>query len=272
MAEKTLNAASNPDLANKLVADALQGNETAVDKAELTAPFNGVVDLPVGYLSPSGEVIRTAEVRELTGKDEEHIVRQGTIGKALLSIVDKATVKIGDAPATQEILNSLLIGDRDSLALGIYRATFGDTAVLPGYCDVCRDAKEVEVDIRTDIKTKMLVDPKSEIRFEFQGKKGLYEVALPTGHAQRALLSATDKSAPELQTILLEQCLLSINGNPVLSPLQVQNLNLKDRKDLIAEINKRNPGPQLETVVVDCFDCEEGKVRVPMSIGAIFQL
>lgn len=270
METKTINAASNPSLANKLVADALQDTKT-IEKAEITAPFNGVVDLPVGYLTPSGEVIRTAEVRELNGKDEEFIVRQGTVGKAILSIVDKATVKIGDQPATPEMLSNLLLGDRDALALGIYKATFGDTVELPGYCTICTEAKEVEVDLRTDIKTKVLSDPINERAFEFQGRKGVYQVLLPTGHAQKALLSATDKSAPELQTILLEQCLLSINGSPVVSPIQVQNLNLKDRKDLIAEINQRNPGPQFDTVEVDCGDCGEGKVRVPMSLGAIFQ-
>lgn len=270
MENKTVSASSNPDLANKLVDEALEAEEQVVEKADIKEPFNGVVDLPVGYVTRSGEVLRTAEVRELTGKDEEFVVRQGTVGKAIISVVDRATVSLGDQDATPEMMAQLLMGDRDALAIGIYRATFGDYVELGGACDVCGEVQMVEVDLSSDIETKVLANPVEEVGFEFVGRKGTYKVRLPNGKAQKSLLTATDKSAPELQTLLLENCVVSINGNPVVSPVQVQNMNLKDRKDLIQEINDRNPGPQFAPIEVDCPECD-GKVVVPISLGAIFR-
>lgn len=270
MTKQTVDATKNPALANKLVNEALDKPEEQ-PKAEITAPLNNVVELPGGYITPAGDVLRTAEVRELNGLDEEAIARQPNFAKSMHTILSRATVKIGDETATEAVLDSILSADRDALFLGILKTTFGSTAVINGYCESCKETKEVEVDLDTDIKTKVLIDPVADRRFEVQGKTDRYTVVLANGKAQRALTENADKTLAELTTVMLEHCIVQINGKPVLGKHQIQNMPLVDRRKVGDELADRTPGPQLEDIEMDCPDCG-GKVVVPINLGTLFRI
>lgn len=263
-------SATSPDLLNKLAAEATAEKQEE-KKARILSPSDNLVTLPGGYISDAGEVIKTAEVRELNGLDEEAISRTNNFARILFTIMSRATVKIGEERATPEMIDSLLVGDRDALLLGIYKATFGPTSVVTGYCNTCQDTKEVEVEIDSDIQVKSLEDPISDRTFTVTGKKGEYQLSLPTGFVQKAVAMAEGKTAAELNTILLRKTVFRINGQSVISDAQIQNLPLVDRKALLKEIEKRNPGPQLSDIFVDCPDCD-GKVVVPINFGTLFQL
>jgi hypothetical protein len=268
--ENTISAASNPSLANQLLAQATAEPEQSEIKAELSTPSEILVDLPGGYVTADGEVIRTAEVRELTGRDEEAIARSANVAKALNIILTKGVVKVGNLEATERLLDSLLTGDRDALMLGIYRATFGNTAAIGGFCPTCTEVKEVIVDVREDISNKVLLDPVNDRVFPVKGKKGEYIVTLPTGLTQKEIISNSDKNTAELSTILLQSCVLEINGKSVLSKEQVRNLGVADRQTLNEEIAERNPGPQFDDVKVTCPECD-GEVVVPINLGTLFR-
>lgn len=269
MTTNSINAAENPTLANDLINKAVSENEPEIAEPTLTPPSDVFVTLPAGYLTPDGEVIKTAEVRELTGKDEEAIARSSSVSRMLLTILSRGTVAIGKLPAADNVLDNLLTGDRDAILLGIYRATFGDTADISSYCNGCEEFKSVEVNIVNDIKTKLLVD-QSDRTFEVQGRKHTYTVILPTGITARDLATNDEKNMSELTSMLLEQTVTEIDGNPVLSKLQVQNIGIVDRRKIGDAIAERNPGPRFEDTSVTCPDCE-GKVVVPISLGTLFQ-
>lgn len=270
MENNTVSAASNPNVFNAMVEDATAVPVAPIEKANLASPADNLVTLPGGYISDTGEVIRTAEVRELNGKDEEAIGRLTNQGKTWVTILNRAVVSIGNKKATEGILDGLLAGDRDALLLGIYKATFGKTAELGAFCDGCKDFKTVSVDIDGDIQSKVLIDPIADRNFTVQGNKGEFLVSLPTGMTQREIIAAEEKNSAELTTILLENTVIEINGSPVVSPLQVQNLGLVDRRKIVEEIVKRAPGPKFESVKVTCPDCG-GEVVVPVSLGALFR-
>jgi hypothetical protein len=270
MTTNSLNAASNPALANNLVAQATAEPETEVQPATITPPSETLVTLPGGYVSSAGEVVKTAEVRELTGKDEEAITRSSSLNKVFPTILSRGVVSVGKEKATEEILDKMLAGDRDALLLGVYKATFGPTATLICWCGGCNDSKEVEVNVDTDITSKLLVDPILDRRFTVLGKEKEFLVQLPTGYTQKEITANADKSMAELQTILLEQTVLEIDNNPVVSKTQIQNLGIMDRRKIGDEIAKRAPGPQFNEVTIDCPDCG-GKVVVPITLGALFQ-
>jgi hypothetical protein len=270
METKTLSAQENPQLASQLAAKALKQDE-APEKAQITSPSEVVVDLPGGYITLTGEVLRTAEVRELNGKDEEAIAKSGSYAKSLNTLLARGTVKIGEQPATEPIIDGLLAADRDSILLGIYRATFGDTAVLNGYCNSCKEYKEVEVDIRTDIDTKVLVDPIADREFVLEGKKATYTLRLPSSKAQKEIANSMERTGAELDTLLLEYCVIKINEKHVYHKSEVQNIGLADRRAILKEIIARNPGPQFNDVKVSCDECG-GEVVVPISIGALFRV
>lgn len=268
--ENTISAASNPGLANQLLAQATAEPEQKVEAAKINTPSEVLVDLPGGYVTADGEVIRTAEVRELTGRDEEAIARSTNVAKALNIILTKGVVKVGNQEANERTLDNLLSGDRDALMIGIYRATFGETATVGGFCPECTEVKEVIVNVLEDIKFKTLLDPINDRVFPVQGKSVEYIVTLPTGTAQKELLSNMDKNVAELSTILLQNCVLEINGKAVLSKEQIRNLGLTDRKKINEAIAERNPGPQFEDIKVTCPECD-GEVVVPINLGTLFR-
>ena len=263
----TISAAANPALANQMLNKAL--TETPKERTpEIVSPSDTTVELPGGYVNAAGEVIRTAEVRELTGKDEEIISKTNNLGKAVLTILQLGTVKIGNEIATDKLLDELLIGDRDAILLGILKATFGNTVKIPVFAD--GEEKLVEVDINADIKTKILTDPVNDRVFIVKGKNVDYTVKLPNGVVQREMINNAEKTSAELSTLVLENTLVRIGESPVYSKTQVQALSVVDRRKIIEEINKRAPGPQFEDVVVTDPDTGS-EVTVPIHLGTLFQ-
>ena len=269
MAENTISAGANPGLANDLIKKATAESKPVAQPAEITPPSDNLVYLPGGFVTEDGEVIKTVEVRELNGKDEEAIAKNPAMGRALTTILNRAVVNIGGRKATEEVLDSLLAGDRDALLLGIYKATFGNTAEIESYCNGCMGDKTVEIDIDKDIQTKALVDPLNNRVFKVNGKHE-YLVALPDGALQREVISNTDKNFAELTTLLLEKTVKEIDGNPVFSKSQIQGLGVADRRLIGEEIRKRNIGPQLENITITCPDCD-GEVEVPINFGTLFR-
>ena len=266
---KTISAAANPALANNLIKQATEEPEKEI-LPEIVPPSDTVVELPGGHLNAAGEVIKFAEVRELNGKDEEAISKSINMSKALMTVLNRGVVKVGDEPATEKLLDSLLVGDRDALLLGILKTTFGSKVTVPGWCETCKEPKDIQVDINSDIKMKVLTDPVEGRAFTVKGKKNEYLVQLPNGIVQKDMVENSDKTSAELTTIVLEKTVLKINENPVYSKLQVQNLPVTDRREIIEEMNRRAPGPQFDDVVVKCPNCE-GEVRVPINLGVLFQ-
>ena len=264
---KTISAAANPALANKMISDVVD-EKPQQKEVKIVPPSNNIVTLPGGFITDTGEILDEAEVRELTGTDEEAIAKAPNVGRALLTIIQRGTVRIGNERADEKMLDSLLSADRDVLLLAIFKATFGNKAVVPTFID--GQMKEVEVDLDEDIKIKTLDDKINDRIFTIKGKKDVFTVQLPTGKTHREMIKNAEKSAAELTTIMLEGTVLEINGAPVLSKSQVQNLGIQDRKVIIDEINKRLPGPQFDDVFVT--DPDTGKeVKVPVNFGTLFR-
>jgi hypothetical protein len=269
--ENNMKPASGAEINNDLINKVLQSTEQQnTAPLIINTPSDTLVNLPAGFITPAGEVIKTAEVRELNGKDEEVIEKTNNIGRAFNAILNRAVVKIGDLQVTESLLDSMLSGDRDALMLGIFKATFGQVTEVSTYCTGCDDFKDVQVDIDRDIKVKILVDPIADRTFTVQGKNSVYEVTLPTGIVQKELASNNDRNGAELTTVLLQHTILEIDGKPVMGKAQVQAIGLVDRKKIGDEIAKRIPGPQFEDIVIDCPDCE-GKVVVPINLGTLFR-
>lgn len=270
MVNNTINASENPDLVNSLV-NSISIEEAQVAKADLLFPTDTEVTLPGGYIVPlTGEVIKVAEVRELNGRDEEIISKASNLGKIFTTILSRGVVKIGSNPVDDSILDSLFVGDREALLLGIYKATFGNTAEIPAWCDGCTDYKTVGVNIDAEIKIETIDDIVNDSVFVVKGKKDEYVVSLPNGAAQREVIEATEKTTAELNTALLYNTIKKINGRPVISKRQVEEIGLVDRRELIREISNRSFGPVFENQVVRCPDCES-EVVVPINLGTLFR-
>jgi hypothetical protein len=271
----TINAAENPALANKLLEEVnnlvTQEVVGAIPEVVLPSLPETEVKLPAGFIDPfEGVIHTTAEVRELTGADEEAIVKISDPGKALLAILERATVSIGGQPATKDMLGILLAGDREALLLAIRKATFGAELEVSTVCDKCPELQTFKIDLDADVETKELSDPINDRRFTVDLKAGLAKVNLPNGDVQTKLINATDKNSAELDTLLLTSCVVEIADQPVLSSTRIRNLGINDRRTLLEEIAKRNPGPQLSEIKKACKNCGQ-EVSLPLTLAELFR-
>lgn len=233
------------------------------------------VDLPGGLVDRiAGTVEKTAEVRELDGEDEEAILRaSGNFAKMLDTILQRGVVSIGDKPAKRDLLDRLLSGDRDTLLVAIRRVTFGNEWEITGRCPECRTEQTLIVDLTTDIPYQTLDDPFADSRFEFEcgtGKK--VRVNLPDGAVHRALAAVEEANEGVMNSVLLARCVEEIDGQPVLSPHTVKKaLTMRERHEIIKEINQRTPGPRLAEVKRPCSSCE-AEIALPLSLASLFLL
>lgn len=241
-------------------------------EVQTVAPSNTEVTLPGGFIDREGALVKYVEVRELNGVDEEAIAKSGSIGRALMVMLQRGTVSIGMEQAKKEDLDNLLSGDRDAILIGIRRVTFGDTIEFNVVCPHCAAELEVTVDLSVDVPYRTLEDPINDRVFTYESEKhGIIEVSLPKGNTQRKLLENTDKTVAELNTILLSGCVDTINGQPSLGASSVLKLGMADREKIINKILEKNPGPRLGEVKTSCEACGE-EVPMPLALADLFRL
>lgn len=261
---------SDPSILEQLTKQVAEDQEKV--EVKTVAPSNTEVSLPGGFIDREGALVKYAEVRELNGIDEEAIAKSGSIGRALVAMLQRGLVTIGMKTATKEDLDNLLSGDRDAILIGIRRVTFGDTVEFQVTCPHCSADLDVTVDLTRDIPYRELEDPINDRNFVYDSPKhGLVKVSLPTGSTQKKLLENTDKTVAELNTILLAGCVTSINGSPSFGATSVLKLGMADREKIISEILKRTPGPRLGEVKTSCEACGED-IPMPLALADLFRL
>lgn len=264
----TVSAAENPALANKLSAQAIsQVSSVAVEEA-IQPPADPHVKLIAGYQEPFGKFIDTAEVRELNGADEEAVAKASDMSRGLMTILERAVVKLGDKPTDPDILDALLAGDRELLLLEIRKKTFGKEITLEGrLCEKCVDDNVIVIDLEKDVELKPL---DGERTFDVSCSVGKVRIQLPTGGTQKALVSSINKTAPELDTIVLKSCVVAINDQDLIDPNAVLKLSIRDRRKLLDAIADKNPGPQLSSITKPCPSCGQ-EVSLPLTLADLFQ-
>ena len=259
----------DPNIISKIV-DEVEG-EAAV-KVQTVAPSNTQVDLPGGFIAKDGSLVKYAEVRELNGIDEEAISKSGSVGKALLTMLQRGLVSLGLEAATKEDLDNLLSGDRDAILIGIRRVTFGDVVDFGFPCPQCQTDLVVHLDLNKDVPYRTLQNPIEDRRFNYTSTSGVeIVVELPTGSTQKRLLENTDKTVAELNTILLTGCVQTINGIPSMGASSVLKLGMRDRDQIVTKILEKNSGPRLGEVKTACEACGE-VVPMPLSLSDLFRL
>lgn len=268
----TVAAAEQPELAQQMIDKALapEAAKASVPPPPPSLP-DTIITLPAGLRDLHGAVERRAEVRELDGTDEEAIARaKGSLPKILDTILSRGVVAVGDKPADATVLEALLAGDRDALVLGIRRATFGDEIELNIVCPACKAEQRVTLSCEDDIPVRTLGDDDREFEVTLRSGK-VATVSLPDGASQKALAALDDKTEARLRTTLLKHCVQEIDGFPVMREAEVKALSIRDRDALVEEINKRNPGPQLQEVSRSCAECSES-IPLPLTLVDLFPL
>ncbi len=232
---------------------------------------DNIVDLPVGLLDPMAGSITTAEVRELNGFDEELVARAKDLGAALLVILERATVKIGEEKSTKRLLETLTIGDRMELLIGIRKATWGDALPVNLTCGECGISDDVEVSVTNDIPRNTIDDPIAgrEIKIDLpSGSRA--DLTWPTGVVHTKVLMTPNMSSADMTTALITDCVVSLDGLPLLDgERQAKGMSVRDRAAITKAVTEKLPGPVLDKTEVTCPACGE-KNSLPLQVGALF--
>lgn len=256
----------NPSAAAAVLAQVFGSGE----EPALSLPPDMGVLLPVG-LERDGERIRHAEVRELTGADEERLARTQGYARYLDSLVTCGTVSIGDEPATPALLRGLMVGDREALILAIRIATFGTALTFTEFvCPHCGEKSDITVHL-------------NEIALRGAGWAESFEVTLrdgsiatwrwPNGH-DHLLFDDSERSAAEANTLLLSRCLVSItksDGTVLAGSKQLAlKLGVADRRALVSAISDHAPGPSYDEVRMVHDACGK-EVPIVITIWDLFR-
>ncbi len=172
---------------------------------------DSVVALPGGLIAADGRRLARAELRPLTGAEEEWLAARPSepSAPAVTRLLAACVVRLDGVPADRELARRLLVGDRDYLMLQLRRLTLGDQvrAVVP--CPACREKMDVEfagADVPVEAR------PQTAAAYALACGGRTIRFRLPTGGDQETVVGL---SAPAAAAALLDQCLMDDGGSPL---------------------------------------------------------
>lgn len=230
---------------------------------------DNLVNLPGGFRR-KGKLVKKATVRELTGEDEELLAKANRSGN-IYHFID-TLLGCGTEDISKDELSNMLVGDRDSLLLGIRAATYGPEIEYAFRCPFCDGKSDLEFEV-SDIPVKKL---EGDIEFDVELRRGKRaRLRLANGADQLAVFDQDDLTVPERDTILLSRCVLSITDkdgtetNVAAFPSAVRQLSIPDRKKLLNEIATGQPGPKLDEITIKHDPCGN-EVALEFGLGDLF--
>ena len=234
------------------------------------------LDLPRGRFNGS-DWETEAEVRELTGEDEEALARTKDPIDFFDAVVVYGTERLGSAQLgsmsfseRQGILASLLIGEREQLFLRIASATYGDEKEFKHSCPSCNVSLDTIIFLSKDIKVTNPEKASSLVNTFVTSKGKTITYRLATGSDQMEVLHKKGATTAEQNTLMISECITEIDGGPVLNPLSTaRSLSMGDRRKLLDILTSSQPSPDMN-LEVTCVSCEFEMV-LPLSWGDIFR-
>jgi len=228
----------------------------------IALPETVIVELHRGLLNPStGQWQTTAEVRELTGKDEEFLASlesNKTITYAMYvnQLVSRATVRIGDTQiqGNKSLIEELITGDRDTLLLGIIKATYGPERTFTYPCDSCRTPNSITIELDTDFPMQTAKENLRE-PFEVLFKKGKkVKFRYPVGSDNIAM--GKGETTAQQSTILISRCVVwPEHKDSLFNEEWAKNLSMNDRNLVLKALLSPKVGPKLGEVNTQCVHC-----------------
>ena len=235
------------------------------DPPEVGEAAPTTVSLLRGIIDPeSGEWQQTATVREMTGEDEEELARLSTIDdisyadytSALLrrSVVSVGTQTLKDNP---DVLDNLIIGDRDLLFLGVVKATYGNIRDFTVTCGHCTKINEVQVNLDDAFPVTSAKSSLTEPRVVIFKDGTEVKIKYLTGKDAQIIAEASDNPAQQNTAIVSRAVVWDDDRSEMVKNQWSKGLSLADRKLVIDTVLNDQPGPTLEEVEAPCGHCDE---------------
>lgn len=269
---ETISAAEQPDTATRatkavLDADSLSGMPV------IRPPDDNHVHLARG-IQRNGQWLREAEVRELTGADEEELARAGTNWvRFLATLVQRGTVGIDGEPMSPAVASELLIGDREMLILGIRRVTFGNDIEFSGFiCPHCDESTELTVHLDSIPIQELPESANGEYTVRLRDGSTAV-VRLPTGADQDFVLGRQQWTGAQQNTEMLSRCVKQIrhsSGETTdVDAKTIRDLGMADRNTILKFLSDTQPGPRYNEVSFTHETCGR-EVPLPITMAHLF--
>lgn len=223
------------------------------------APPDTTVELIYGLPGIGGRQT-TAVVREMTGEDEEYMAALGertdlTYPEYLSQLLKRVVISIGDVDTQKNpsAVDSLIIGDRDLLFLGMIKATYGPVREFTVVCRACQQDNNLLINIDADfpvVGDKSVVEKPVTVKLR-NGKT--VTVRIPTAEDSR-VVSKRGKTMAEQNTLMLSRCCDVDVRDP---EAWARSLGVADRKALVDALSSTKVGPKVEEVNDPCAHCGE---------------
>jgi hypothetical protein len=217
--------------------------------------------LPGGLILGDNRRIDEAEIRPLTGREEEWLALHPSVpsAHAVTRLLTDCTIRLGDMPPSGELVGSLLVGDRDYLILQLRRLTLGERfeAVLgcpacAGKLDVAFQAGDIEIDSRPQTAPSL----SCELPAGGGNAARAVRFRLPNGADQEAVLGIPPEMAVDR---LLDRCLLDDGGRPISAEERV-----------IVSDAMEEAAPQVDLQLdLECPECGHG-FTAPFDVSSFF--
>lgn len=232
---------------------------------ELRPSESLIVTLQRGLIDPVSGIWQTeAEVREMTGEDEEYlsgIEAKGTISYSdyMVTLLKRTVIRVGKTSVTDNpsVLDNLSIGDRDILFLGVIRATYGSSKTFQATCPHCDKDNDVAINLDEDFP---LQEPNVNLRVpvEITLRNGtVVRLRVPTT-GDSSSIGKKSQTSSEQNTLMISRCAVWHDGE---QPANVEKwakaLNVADRNKMVKAILDVEAGPKLEEVKVPCAHCDQ---------------
>jgi hypothetical protein len=240
-----------------------------------TAP-DTIVRIPRGIFT-SNKWETEVEVRELTGADEEAMARFKEAYDFFNGILVYGITRIGSTDLSgrpfserSSTLAGLLIGEREQLFIHIARVTYGDEKVITHTCPFCGVEADTTLLLSEDIPFPEMDSPQTTSFTMTTNKNHILTYRLATGADQMLVFSKKGANPAEQNTIMLSQCITQVDGEPVVSPLDLaRGLSIGDRRKLLEELAGHQPSPDFN-LKLDCVSCGE-EMTLPITWQDIFR-
>lgn len=250
-----------------------------VEPPEAPESGDAECELPHGLFDSNGVLHRTATIREMTGADEEAIAKAAQ-GKNYAAFVDKILLQCVETIAGQEVsremVQALVLADRDYLLLKVREATFGSTLDTMWECPFCKETNETIIDL-SKLPIRKAEDPEQT-----------FEVDLGEGHsATLRLVNGSDSVASgelganttlaEANTLILSRCLITFDGEPVYTYTDNPRefalaMPLRHRRALVKALSERaqDIGVNYKEVKGSCSSCGQ-ETSIDLDLASLLQ-
>jgi len=210
-------------------------------------PEEGVFVLPGGFVDTAGTVHREAELRPLTGREEDYLAslaEETSSGAVITQLLARCLRRVGGLSVDAELARRMLVGDREYLMVKLRQMTSGDKmlAILRCPSEACGKNMEMPLSLAELPVEERPVD--AAVFFAELADSGSVEFRLPVGEDQEAL--APLAGDPGAVAELLKRCVLRIPDS----------VTLADAGPLVEERIEQLSPPRMEIEIeAVCPEC-----------------